>query len=56
MTQPELLKLLRILSAVETAMLCKGTGWPEHLFDDLSWIMALVEREVLDNGNCDPTL
>lgn len=56
MTQPEMLRLLRTLSAVETAMLCKGTNWPEHLFDDLSWFMELIQREILGNGNQDPTL
>ena len=56
MTLSELLRLLRCLSAIETALLCKGEKWPEHLFDDLGWFMARIEQEVLGNGNCDPTL
>lgn len=56
MTKLELLRLLRTLSAVETALLCKGTDWPDHLFDDLSWGMRVIEREVLGIGDCDPTL
>ena len=56
MTKPELLALLRLLSAVETAMLCKVEKWPDHMIDDLEHFMGIIEREILGNGNCDPTL
>lgn len=56
MTKLELLRLLRLLSGIETAMLCKAASWPDHLIDDLEHFMGIVEREVLGNGNCDPTM
>ena len=56
MTKLELLRLLRTLSAVEFAMLCKVEKWPDHLIDDLEHFMGIIEREILGNGNCDPTL
>lgn len=51
MTKLELLRLLRTLSAVESAMLCKVEKWPDHLIDDLEHFMGIIEREILN----DPT-
>lgn len=56
MTKLELLRLLRLLSAVESAMLCKAEKFPDWLIEDLENFMDIIEREVLSNGNCNPTL
>jgi hypothetical protein len=47
MTKPELLALLRLLSAVETAMLCHKVSLPDHLWEAISATCEKVEREIL---------
>lgn len=47
MTKPELLALLRLLSAVETAMLMQKVNLPDHLWEAISATCEKVEREIL---------
>lgn len=62
MSKPELLRLMRLLSGLETILLYSGRQHLnerdkiDYLLDDISWSVAIIEREVLGNGNCDPTL
>ncbi len=47
MTLPELLSMMRLLSAVESAMLMSGQAMPSHLYDDLTRNIEILEREIL---------
>jgi len=46
MTKPELLRLMRLLSALESAMLCKER-MPDYLIEELNAAVAVIEREIL---------
>ena len=46
-TKPELLALLRLLSAVETALLMQKANLPDHLWEAISTTCEKVEQEIL---------
>ena len=47
MSKQELLDILKLLSAVESAMLMSKASMPDHLYDQLANTMAVLEREIL---------
>ena len=47
MTKPEMLTLLRLLSSVETALLCHKVTLPDQLWETLADATEKLEREVL---------
>jgi hypothetical protein len=46
MTKAEMLAMMRLLSAMESAMLAKGV-MPEYLIDQVSEMVEVLEREIL---------
>ena len=54
MTTPELLSLMRLLSAMESAMLASKVVFPHHLSDDVTRHTEILEREIL--GRSKPCL
>jgi len=54
MTKPELLALLRLLSAVETALLCHKVNLPDHLWEAITETCCKVEGKIL--GDEDKTV
>lgn len=46
MTKKELLRIMRLLSAMESVMIAKQTC-PDYLLDDLNEIVAMLEKEIL---------
>ena len=48
MTKQELLKLLKLLSAMESAMLCNKQTMPDYLFEQIDAAVAVLEREILN--------
>ena len=62
MTKSEYLRLLRLLSSLETLLLFSGRQnlhaqqhIPDHLLEELTAMSNLLEREILDDRQ-DPTL
>ena len=53
MTTPELLSLMRLLSAMESAMLTAGKALPDHIWDDVTRHVEILEREILKRANHD---
>ncbi len=53
MTKPEALRMMRLLSAIESALMMAGKPTPDHLHDDITAMIEILEREILgeDNGN-----
>lgn len=49
MTKQELLKLLRLLSAMESAMSINKTQLPDYLFEQIDAAVAILEREILND-------
>jgi hypothetical protein len=47
MTPPELLKLLRLLSALESWAFSTKTALPDYLHDDLGAMITRLEEEIL---------
>ena len=47
MTKQELLKLLKLLSAIESAMSINKATLPDYLFEQIDKAMAVLEREIL---------
>lgn len=47
MTTLELLSLMRLLSAMESAMLASKIAFPCHLSDDVTRHTEILEREIL---------
>ena len=47
MTKQEALRMLRLLSALESAMLCNKQTLPDYLLDELQACALILEREVL---------
>lgn len=47
MTTPELLSLMRLLSAMESAMLASKTVIPDYLSDEVVRHTEILEREIL---------
>lgn len=48
MTTPELLSLMRLLSAMESAMLTAGKLLPDHIWDEVTRHVEILEREILE--------
>ena len=46
MTKSELLRMMRLLSAMESVMLAK-LDTPDYLHDELCELVTLLEREIL---------
>ena len=49
MTKQELLKLLRLLSAMESALHTNKATIPAYLFDEIDKCVAALEREILND-------
>jgi hypothetical protein len=51
MTKTEMLKILRLLSAMESAMLCNKQTMPDYLFEELGQeidaVLVLLEKAIL---------
>ncbi len=50
MTKPELFKIMRLLSALETALLydrTNSTHLPDYLLEDITSCTEILEREIL---------
>lgn len=47
MTKQELLSLMRLLSALESAMLCSKVSLPDYLLEGIGEHVAVIEREIL---------
>jgi hypothetical protein len=47
MTKPELLRLMRLLSALESVGLLKDRAMPDYLLEELNALVAVLEREIL---------
>ena len=47
MTTLELLSLMRLLSAMESAMLMAGKTLPDHIWEELTRNVEILEREIL---------
>jgi len=48
MTKQELLKLLKLLSAVESAMSINKAQLPDYLFQEIDAAVAVLEKEILN--------
>ena len=47
MTTPELLSMMRLLSAMESAMLASKIVFPDYLSDEVTRHTEILEREIL---------
>ena len=47
MSTTELLSLMRLLSAMESAMLTSKIAFPSHLSDEVTRHTEIIEREIL---------
>jgi hypothetical protein len=47
MTTPELLMLMRLLSAIESSLLTAKVTFPLHLSDEIETCTNIIEREIL---------
>lgn len=47
MSLTELLSMMRLLSAVESAMLMAGNPMPDHLYDEIARHVGLLEQLIL---------
>ena len=50
MTTPELLSMMRLLFAMESAMLIVGKTLPDHLWDEVTRHVEILEREILQRA------
>ncbi len=48
MTTPELLSLMRLLSTMESAMLMAGKLLPDHIWDEITQHVEILERAILE--------
>jgi len=48
MTKQELLRLLKLLSAIESAMSIHRTTLPDYLFEQIDAAVVMLEREILN--------
>ena len=53
MTTTELLSLMRLLSAMESAMLASKIVFPDYLSDEVTRHTEILEREILARSNHD---
>jgi hypothetical protein len=49
MTKQEMLNLLKLLSAMESAMLCNKQTMPDYLFGQIDAAVAVLEKEILND-------
>ena len=49
MTKQELLKLLKLLSAIESAMSINRATLPDYLFQQIDAAVAVLEKEILND-------
>jgi hypothetical protein len=47
MTTPELLRLMRLLSGLESVLLMQGARLPDYLRCELTDMVAVLERDIL---------
>ena len=50
MTTPELLSMMRLLSAMGSDMLTVGKTLPDHLWDEVTRHVEILEREILQRA------
>jgi len=50
MSTPELLSLMRLLSAMESAMLASKVVFPDYLSDEVTRHTEILEREILERS------
>jgi hypothetical protein len=48
MSKAEMLKILRLLSAMESVMLVNKQTIPDYLYDDINKAVEILEREILE--------
>ena len=48
MTTPELPSMMRLLSAMESAMLTAGKSLPDHIWDDVGRHVDILGHEILE--------
>ena len=51
---PELLSLMRLLSAMESAMLASKIAFPDYLSDEVTRHTEILEREILARSKEQP--
>ena len=49
MTKQEMLKILRLLSAMESAMSINRAQLPDYLFEQIDAAVVVLEREILND-------
>jgi hypothetical protein len=49
MTKQEMLKILRLLSAIESVMLANKQAIPDYLFEQIDAAVVVLEREILND-------
>jgi hypothetical protein len=47
MTKQELLRLMRLLSALESVGIYRDTRTPDYLIEEIGEMVAILEREIL---------
>jgi len=50
MTKQELLNLLKLLSAIESAMSINKATLPDYLFQEIDAAVAVLEKEILNDA------
>ena len=50
MTKQELFKLLKLLSAIESAMSINKAQLPDYLFQEIDAAVVVLEREILNDA------
>lgn len=50
MTTEELLSLMRLLSAMESAMLASKIAFPDYLSDEVTRHTEIIERDILERS------
>jgi hypothetical protein len=48
MTKQEMLRILRLLSAIESAMSIHRTTLPDYLFEQIDAAVVVLEKEILN--------
>jgi len=48
MTKQEMLRILRLLSAIESAMSIHRTTLPDYLFEQIDAAVGVLEKEILN--------
>lgn len=54
MTRPEMLEIMRLLSALETFALSSGKPVPDFLVDGITHAVDVLERDILRPGGDEP--